>query len=188
MQHLEIFDFEGRQDASSAQQLHLALSRRSDGGNHFEIAAFGRPYPMLDLMVSGDLAVVHYFAAEDNAGAQSITDLGDAAKTVEFPENRAGATFTMPASAVVCMTTAIRCAEELSIDLQRPTAVTWFELEADSVRRKTPILRRSGVSALVERGCHWSAMSGLGIRRGLGLVEHVGGGCCSGDVGESRQL
>ena len=49
-------------------------------------------------------------------------------------------------------------------------------------------LARSGVSALVERGCHWSAMSRLGIRRGLGLVEHVGGGCCSGDVGESRQL
>ena len=31
-------------------------------------------------------------------------------------------------------------------------------------------------------------MSRLGIRRGLGLVEHVGGGCCTGDVGESRQL
>ena len=31
-------------------------------------------------------------------------------------------------------------------------------------------------------------MSRLGIRRGLGLVEHVRGGCCSGDVGESRQL
>ncbi len=73
MQNLEIFDFEGRQDASSAEQLHRALCRRCDGGNHFEIAAFGRPYPMLDLMVSGDLAVVHYFAAEDNAGAQSIT-------------------------------------------------------------------------------------------------------------------
>ena len=53
-------DFEGRQEASSAEQLHLALSRRFDGGNHFEIAAFGRTYPMLDLMVSDDLAVVHY--------------------------------------------------------------------------------------------------------------------------------
>ena len=31
-------------------------------------------------------------------------------------------------------------------------------------------------------------MTRLGIGRGLGLVEHVRGGCCSGDVGESRQL
>ena len=49
-------------------------------------------------------------------------------------------------------------------------------------------LAKSEVFALVERGCHWSAMSRLGIRGGLGLVEHVGGGCCSGDVGESCQL
>jgi len=128
MQDLEIFDFGGRQEASSVEQLHLALSRRFDGGNHFEIAAFGRTYPMLDLMVSGDLAVGHYFAAEGNAGAQSIGDLGHAAETVEFPENRAGAAYTMPGSTVVRMTTAIRCAEEFSIDLQRPTAVSWFEL------------------------------------------------------------
>ena len=53
MHDLEIFDFEGRQEVSSAEQLQLALSRRFDGGNHFEIAAFGRTYPMLDLMVSG---------------------------------------------------------------------------------------------------------------------------------------
>ena len=88
MQDLEIFDFEGRPEASSAEQLHLALNRRFDGGNHFEIAAFGRTYPMLDLMVSGDLAVIHYFAVEGNAGAQSIGDLGHVAETVEFPENR----------------------------------------------------------------------------------------------------
>jgi len=128
MQFLEIFDFEGRQEASSAEQLHRALSRRFDGGNHFEIAAVGRQYPMLDLMVSGDLAVVHYFAAEGSAGTQSIGDVGDAVETVEFPEDRAGATFTMPGSTVVSMATAISCAEEFSIDLQRPTAVTWFEL------------------------------------------------------------
>ena len=128
MHDLEIFDFEGRREASSAEQLHLALSRRFDGGNHFEIAALGRAYPMLDLMVSDDLAVVHYFAAEGNAGAQSIGDLGHAAETVEFPENRAGAAYTMPGSTVVRMTTAIRCADEFSIDLQRPTAVTWLEL------------------------------------------------------------
>jgi len=67
MQDLEIFDFEGRQEPSSAEQLHRALSRLFDGGNHFEIPAVGRTYPMLDLMVSGDLAVVHYFAAEGNA-------------------------------------------------------------------------------------------------------------------------
>ena len=128
MHDLEIFDFEGRQEASSAEQLHLALSRRFDGGNHFEIAAFGSMYPMLDLMVSGDLAVVHYFAAEGNAGAQSVGNLGHAAETVEFLENRAGARFTMPGSTVVRMMTAIRCAEEFSIDLQRPKAVVWFEL------------------------------------------------------------
>ena len=69
MHDLGIFDFEGRQEASSAEQLHLALSRRFDGGNHFEIAAFDRTYPMLDLMVIDNLAVVHYFAAEGNAGA-----------------------------------------------------------------------------------------------------------------------
>src|SRR4051794_21459252 len=110
MQDLEIFDFEGRQGGSSAEQLRLAPGRRFDGGNHFEIAAVGTAFPMLDLMVSGDLDVVHYFAAEGNAGAQSIGDLGHAAETVEFPENRVGATFTMPGSAVVRRTTAMRCA------------------------------------------------------------------------------
>ena len=82
---------------------------------------------MLDLMVSGDLAVVHYFAAEGSAGAQSIADVRDSAETVEFPEERAG-TFAMPGSTVVSVTAAIRCAEEFSSDLQRPTAVVWFEL------------------------------------------------------------
>jgi hypothetical protein len=34
------------------------------------------------------------------------------------------------------MTIAMRCVEEFSIDLKRPTAVDWLELEVDSVRRK----------------------------------------------------
>jgi hypothetical protein len=85
MHDLEIYDFGGRQEASSVERLHRTLGRRFDGGNHVEIAAVGRTYPMLDLMVSGDLAVIHYFAAEGSAGAQSIGDVGDAAETVEFP-------------------------------------------------------------------------------------------------------
>ena len=128
MQALEIFDFEGRHEASSPQQLHLALSRRFDDGNHFEIAAVGRTYPMLDLMVSGDLAVVHYFPVEGKAGAQSIGGLGLSAEVVEFPEDRTGATFTLPGSTVIPISTAMRCVEEFSVDLQRPRAVTWLEL------------------------------------------------------------
>lgn len=128
MHDLEIFDVGGRQEASSTEQLHRALSRRFDRGNHFEIAARGSSYPMLDLMVSGDLAVVHYFPAEGNAGAQSIGDPGSGAELVEFPDNGLGATVTMPGSTVLSLTTAIRCAEEFSIDLQRPTTITWYEL------------------------------------------------------------
>ena len=130
-----IFDFDGRQEASSAEELHQALSRRFDGGNHFEIAALDRTYPLLDLMVSGDVAVVHHFAAESHAVAQSIGDLGNAGRPPSFLRTEPAPRSQCRGSTVVCMITAMRCAEEFSIDLQRPTAVNWFELEAEPASR-----------------------------------------------------
>ena len=68
--------------------------------------------------------------------AEPIGDLEHAVETVAFPENHAGATFTMPGSTVVRMTTAIRCAEEFSVDLHqvehgiRPTECSDLEVIA----------------------------------------------------------
>ena len=81
------------------------------------------------------------------------------------------------------MTTAIRCAEEFSIDLQRPTAVTWFErrggqraTQADPYTQSRWV--EAGVShatlnqsASEQRKRSSAELEGYACRRGPGRVE-----------------
>ena len=78
-------------------------------------------------MITGQLAVVHWFPAEGNAGHQSLCDdavTGD----VPFIENEQGTEMWLPRSAAVGIELALRCVEQFVVAFERPSAVSWIEL------------------------------------------------------------
>jgi hypothetical protein len=78
-------------------------------------------------MVTGELAVVHWFPVEGSAGHQSHSGdvaLGD----VRFVENELGAEMSLPRSAAVGIEVALRCVRQFAVDFERPSATSWIEL------------------------------------------------------------
>jgi hypothetical protein len=78
-------------------------------------------------MITGQLAVVHRFPAEGNAGHQSRCEdvvTGD----VRFIENEQGAEMWLPRSAAVGIELALRCVQQFVVDFERPSAISWIEL------------------------------------------------------------
>jgi hypothetical protein len=128
MHSINVIDLEGSRTVATADDLAGALARRINGSNHFLLSGVGANYPLLDVLVRDDLAMVHYFASEGAAGSQSVSTRDDLPEEVEFPENMTGEPVPMPASVVIDARTAIRCIEQFAETLSRPTLIDWVEL------------------------------------------------------------
>ena len=113
---------------STPAELIDVMSRRIDGGNHFQIASAASPYPLLDLLVRDPYAVVHYWVREGLAGDQADASVLDAPDEVEFPHSSAGDTIVLPGSVLIDAARAMSCVEEFARTLSRPTLVDWIEL------------------------------------------------------------
>jgi len=122
-----VFDLYGYEAVGSADELATVLERRSSGANHFEVSANPPAYPLLTLMVSGDLAVLHYFAGPGDAGAQSTGNLHAAPDVADFPD-ASGGVVRLAGDAIVDLTTARRCVEQFAETGERPDAVGWRPL------------------------------------------------------------
>ena len=79
MDMLEVTGLDGTRIVETPGELAAALTPRSRGGNHFMISTVGVNYPMLDVLIQDDAAVIHYFPAEGSAGHQSYS------KRVDLP-------------------------------------------------------------------------------------------------------
>src|SRR3954449_676685 len=58
---LEVVVLDESHIVSTPAELIDVMSRRIDGGNHFQIASAASPYPLLDLLVRDRYAAVHYW-------------------------------------------------------------------------------------------------------------------------------
>lgn len=125
MEPLDVEALDGSHHVSTREELAELLTTRVDGGNHFEIASSTSPYPMLDLLVAGPVAAVHYFAAEGEMPEQAAGNLADPPDEVEFPHSDHT---TLIGTVLLDVATAMVCAEQFAETLRRPTNVEWVEL------------------------------------------------------------
>lgn len=128
MTTLDVYVLDEQHTVADAAALAVLIASVAPAGSHLEIAAEGSPYPMLDLLVRGDLAVVHYFAHDGGVPTQASEPVGNAPDEVDFPTNATREVITMPGSTAVSLAAAVRCASEFAEALQRPTSVGWEEL------------------------------------------------------------
>lgn len=128
MHALTIADLAATSVVSTPSELADAITRRFDGANHYMIASVDAAFPMLDIMLRDEYAVIHYFESEGVAGDQSVSNVADPPDDVAFPENLTGASLSMPGSVVIDVATATRCVEQYAENLARPTRITWLEL------------------------------------------------------------
>jgi len=85
MHELEVIVLDEPRTVSTPGELAEVIGSRVDGGNHFMIASATCAYPMLDLLVRDQYAVLHYFAREGVAGDQAASNLADPPDEVELP-------------------------------------------------------------------------------------------------------
>jgi hypothetical protein len=128
MKRVEVIGVDATIEAGTPEELDRALAARVGDGNHFMIVAVGDRYPMLDVMVAGRYAAVHFFAEEGGGSDQAASNLEDAPDEVHFPHSAMGDVLTMPGDVLIDVSTANRCVHEFAATLRRPTAVGWIEL------------------------------------------------------------
>jgi hypothetical protein len=128
MNELEVIALDEPHRVATHDELADMLRQRTDGGNHFMIAAADAPYPMLDLMIRGDYAVLDFFPRDGEAGSQAVSNLADAPGEVEFPDNSLGEAIPMPGAVLIDAGTAGRCVEQFAEMLSRPSLVDWLDL------------------------------------------------------------
>jgi hypothetical protein len=125
---LEVIALDEPRTVSTPGELAEVIGSRINGGNHFEIASPTSAFPMLDVMVRDQHAVVHFFLLEGVAGDQAVSNLVDPPDEVKFPHSAFGETISMPGSVLVDEATAVACVMEFAETLARPTLVDWIEL------------------------------------------------------------
>ncbi len=92
------------------------------------IASASAPFPMLDLLVRDQYAVLHYFAREGAAGYQAASNAVDPPDNVDFPHSSSRDTMSMPGWVLIDVGTADACVDQFARTLARPTLVDWIEL------------------------------------------------------------
>jgi hypothetical protein len=128
MHEISIDDFGGRSVTSSPDELASIVARRhTHDANSFWISPVEAEYPCLAVMITGQLAYVHWFPAEGSAGHQSVGD-GAASGQVLFVENDHGAEIALPRSTVVETDVALRGVWQFVDDFERPSAIGWVVL------------------------------------------------------------
>ena len=128
MHVLEVIVLDEPRTVSTPGELAEVLESRTNDGNHFEIASLTSAFPMLDVMVRDQHAVVHFFPREGVAGDQAVSNIVDPPDEVNFPHSALGETISMPGSVLVDVATAVACVMQFAETLERPTLVDWIEL------------------------------------------------------------
>jgi hypothetical protein len=124
-----ISDIGGEHEATSLDEFERMLTRRfgEEQGNEFWICHDPGGYPGLMLSVKGDLACVHYIAAEGDPAFQSIGNVrGLEGRATTFASRVE--TFDMPNSAILHLADALPAAREFFFSDALPKSIKWLEL------------------------------------------------------------
>jgi hypothetical protein len=119
-------------EVNSVAELDAVLvQRRHDGANAFWLAHDGKKYPHLALLVNGQLASVHYFPKDRDAGHIPVGNLAHLldGEMTAFPISQYPADDVFVTNdAVVPVPVAIGVAYEFFQSDARPTGLAWQRL------------------------------------------------------------
>lgn len=98
--------------------------------NEFHITHGDAEYPMLDVLVTGDLAALHYFPREGHPGFRAAGNLAglEQWEITVFDISACGDTIGVLNDAVMPVARALAAAKEFLTSDQLPQSVEWFEL------------------------------------------------------------
>ena len=109
----------------------ILTQRREDGANSFWLSHDGKDYPHLALLVTGELASVHYFPKDRDAGYVPIGNLArlPSEGTTTFSISRYKADDVLVVNdAVLPVSLAAKIAEEFFHSDALPTGINWLHL------------------------------------------------------------
>jgi hypothetical protein len=128
---MRIQDYDSICNVTSPADIETALSRRHGAGrNAFWLSHGAELFPVINIMVKGDLAHVHYFPEDRHPGFASVgrlPDLRPNGDTVVFM-NSSDEPVEIMNGAVVPFSDALKVAQEFAISATMPKCIQWFEL------------------------------------------------------------
>ena len=128
---MRIEDYDTVWDVTNPADIETALrTRHGAGRNAFWLFHGSKKSPSISIMVSGDLAYVHYFPKDRHPGFASfgmLPGLRPGGDTSFFPDDT-NETFEIMNQAVVRFADALRVAQEFSISPELPKSIQWSEL------------------------------------------------------------
>jgi hypothetical protein len=128
---MRIEDYDSARDVMRPADIESALRRRRDGGvNEFWLGRIAGGFPALNILVSGDLAHVHYFPDADHPGFASVggsLGLGHEGHTVFF-HGHAEEKCQIMNDEIVLFSDALNAAQEFAISNAMPKCIRWDSL------------------------------------------------------------
>ena len=131
---MRIEDFEGTHEVG-AEHIETILARRhASGMNASWLSHDGDEYPVIAILVNGDLANIEYFPKEGHPGFQSVgsepgLSVGEHTKFfVRLWKGMPSDEVSIPNRFVIPFSTALKVAKEFSRSKNLPSSIQWFEL------------------------------------------------------------
>jgi hypothetical protein len=128
---MKIEDFDATQDLSTPLEIQAALSKRSGAGlASFWLTHGGERFPMINIMINGDLAYVHYFPEDRHPGYASAGALPQLPPDgiTHFFQHPTDEPFDIMNNAVVRASEALKVAQEFAVSKGMPKCIPWRSL------------------------------------------------------------
>src|SRR5580700_4839089 len=128
---MELDDFGGSRNVRSIAQLEEVLRARfRDQQNEFSLTPDSDDYPLLWILVRGDLAAIYYIPGDRQAGYVSVggkTNLNPKEMTT-FPTGDLGETIDVLNRFIVSFSEALEAAREFFHSQELPRSIKWLKL------------------------------------------------------------
>lgn len=128
---IQVEDMMGTVRVVDAAGLEAALARRCGNGvNEFWISHDQDRFPVLAIVVNGDLASLSYFPEDGHPGYKSMGDVPGLAsgESTRFYVNTPTEIHLVLNDFVVPVATAVQAAQQFRVAKDRPPVVEWWEL------------------------------------------------------------
>jgi hypothetical protein len=126
---MQVQDIDGTYEVKSIPELETILRRRDESGaNAFWLSPDAGRYPMLSLLVKGDLAALHFLPKEREAGCRSVGKLTNGETTrFHISKHRADDVHVINDS-LIPVSAALVAAQEFFSSNEVPQSVEWLWL------------------------------------------------------------
>ena len=128
---MKVQDNDSVSNVTSPAEVEAALGKRHGGGrNSFWLSHGAELFPVINIMVKGDLAYLDYFPSDGHPGLASVgrsLNLSPGGYTTFFPDDT-NERLEIMNEAVVPFSDALKAAQEFAISKALPKCIQWFEL------------------------------------------------------------